>query len=403
MSTTTLRTRDFAPPSSLAGLRQRALMIGGVAGILAIIGAFLSPDQFFRAYVMGFMWILGLALGSLVLLMIGHMSGGNWWMLSRRIWEAASRTLPLVAILYIPILIGIPRLYAWAHADIVKGDHTMEAKALYLNVPFFIVRAVIYFAIWLGLMFLLNRWSAQQDVDPDPNIWRRMKALSGVGLILYAFTITFASVDWIMSMDAHWYSTIYGMLFMDGHMLSALCLAIVCLVVLAKYPPMAELVTPDRLHDLGKLMLAFVMIYAYFSFSQWLIIWMANLPEEIAWYLDRIKGGWQVVALTLVVLHFALPFALLLSRNLKRTSRLVPLSLLLIFIRLVDVYWLVAPNPFPGAEHHQGFTFHWTYIVVPAALMGLWVAFFLWNLAQRSLLVVNEPKLPQLWERSHGH
>ncbi|HWR36132.1 MAG TPA: hypothetical protein VN622_09715 [Clostridia bacterium] len=403
MSTTNVRTGDFAAPAALTALRQRAIVAGVVAGTVAIIGAFITPEQFFRGYLMGFMWCLGLSLGSLVLLMIGHMSGGNWWMLSRRVFEAATRTLPMMTVLFIPVIVGMKSLFVWTHADLVRGDHVLMAKAPYLNLTFFIVRAVIYFAIWNGLAYFLNKWSAQQDADTNPNIWRRMKTISAIGLVLYAFTITLATVDWLMSLDPHWYSTIYGMLFMDGHMLSAISLAIVALVMLARYAPMNEVVLPDHLHDLGKLSLAFVMIYAYFSFSQWLIIWMANLPEEIVWYLDRIKNGWQFVALALIALHFVLPFALLLSRDLKRSAkRLVPLALLLIFMRLVDLYWLVAPNPFPGSEHHQ-FQMHWTYLAAPAALMSFWVAAFLWNLSKRPLLAVNEPQLPRLWERSHGH
>jgi hypothetical protein len=212
-------------------------------------------------------------------------------------------------------------------------------------------------------------------------------------------------VDWVMSLDPHWFSTIYGMLFIAGQGLSSLAFAICILVLLSPFPPMREIVREDRLHDLGKLMLAFTMVWAYFSFSQWLIIWMANLPEEISWYLHRIKNGWQAVALLLIVLQFALPFLLLLSRSLKRDARkLVPVALLIIVMRWVDLYWLVAPNPFPGAgpeDHH--FALHWTYVVVPVALMGLWLALFSWNLSKRPLLVATDPQLPRLWERSHGH
>jgi hypothetical protein len=403
MSTTHTRDSNYAPPSSLGRFRQRWLIVGGIAAIISIIGAFVSPDQFLRGYLMGYMWTLGLALGSLALLMTGHLSGGNWWMLNRRTFEAAVGTLPVWAILFLPILLGMKRLYLWTHADLVHGDHVLMSKAAYLNTPFWIVRAVIYFVLWIGLAWFLRTWSAKQDTDAAPAIWQRMKSVAAPGILIYGLTITFASVDWVMSLDPHWFSTIYGMLFMAGQGLSALAFAICILVLLSPFSPMREIVREDRLHDLGKLMLAFTMVWAYFSFSQWLIIWMANLPEEISWYLHRIKNGWQAVALLLIVLQFALPFLLLLSRSLKRDARkLVPVALLIIVMRLVDLYWLVAPNALPSANAPP-FTLHWTYVAVPLALMGLWLALFSWNLSKRPLLVATDPQLPRLWERSHGH
>jgi len=409
MSTTDLRTRDFAAPASIIALRTRALAVGVIAAIVAAVGAFVSPDQFFRGYLMGYMWTLGLALGCMILLMTGHMTGGQWWLLTRRIFEAGTRTLPLMAILFVPIAIGMftGHLYSWTHAEMVHGDKVLIAKAPYLNETWWLIRAVIWLGIWNLLSYLLNKWSAQQDVDTNPNIWRRLKVVSGIGLVVYAFTITFASVDWVMSLDAHWFSTIYGMLYMIGHLMSGLAFSIIMLTLLARERLFREIVTPSRLHDLGKLLLAFVMVWAYFSFSQFLIIWMANLPDEISWFLDRIKGGWGIVALFLIFAQFALPFTLLLSRDLKRdTSRLVPVALLLIFMRLVDMYWLIVPNPLPAVKHVAGeghFLLHWTHIVAPVALLGIWFAAYLWYLAQRPLLVRQEPMLPKLWEPSHGH
>jgi hypothetical protein len=403
MSTTHTRDTSYAPPSSLAGFRQRWLIVGVVAGLLAILGAFLNLDQFLRGYLMGYMWTLGLALGSMALLMTGHMTGGNWWMLNRRIFEAAVGTIPAWAVLFLPILLGMKRLYSWTNHDLVIHDQVLSAKAGYLNTPFWLLRAVIYFVIWIAFAWILRSWSAKQDNDASPAIWQRLKAVSAPGIVIYGLTITFASVDWVMSLDPHWFSTIYGMLFMAGQGLSALAFGVCILALLSSYSPMREVVREDRLHDLGKLILAFTMVWAYFSFSQWLIIWMANLPEEISWYLHRIKNGWQAIALLLIVLQFALPFLLLLSRSLKRDARkLVPVALLIIVMRLVDLFWLVAPNPFPGAKE-PNFYLHWTYVVVPVALMGLWLALFSWNLSKRPLLVATDPQLPRLWERSHGH
>ncbi len=399
-----ISTRDFAPPTAaLARWRQRALIIGIVAGILSILGAIVSTDEFLRGYLMGFMLCLGFTLGALAWLMTGHLTGGNWWMISRRVFEAAAKTLPLVTVMFLPIGIGMHRLYLWTHPGMVAGDKTLLAKQFYLNTPTWILRAVIYFALWNVIVYLLARWSARQDTDASPGVWRFLKTVSGPGLVLYGFSVNFAATDWVMSLDPHWFSTIYGLIFIAQHGLSTMALTICLVVLLAQFPPLNEVLRPDRLQDLGKLALALTMVWAYFSFSQWLIIWEGNLPDEIFWYLARIKNGWQVPALMLAFLQFGLPFVLLLSRNLKRNARkLVPVALLLLAMRCVEIFWLVAPNPMPGPKHEHIYL-HWTYIVVPLALFGLWFACFAWNLSRRPLLVRNEPQLPRLWESSHAH
>lgn len=404
MSSTTdiMRKNLEAPAALLANLRNKALFVALVAGVATVIGAFVSPEHFFRGYLIGFMWILGLSLGCMAWLMTGHLSGGNWWMLGRRIFEAGVRTLPLVAVLFIPVLLGMNHLYGWMHIDPAK-DHVFAEKTWWLNPTFFIIRAVIYFVVWIGLGFLLTRGSWKQDESADPAIWQRLKAIAGPGILLYGLTITFAAIDWVMSLDAHWYSSIYGMIFIAGQALSVLALTIFMLAELSGYEPMSEVLMADRLHDYGKLMLALVMVWAYFSFSQLLITWMGNLPEEISWYLHRFKNGWGVVSLGIAAFHFALPFVLLLSRDLKRSARsLVPVALFVIFMRVVDIYWLVIPNPTAGVEAPH-FTLHWTYITAPLALGGIWMATFVTYLGKRPLLVRNEPMLPRLWEKSHGH
>lgn len=403
MSTTTdMTTTNLAPPAMLAGLRNRALIIGLIGAILTAIGAFVNFEQFMRGYLFAYLWVLGLSLGSLALLMTGHLTGGNWWMLSRRIFEAAARCLPMLAVLFLPILFGAKSLYAWMSIN-PATDKVLSEKVWWLNHPAWVVRAIIYFVLWIGLEFFLTRLSAKQDEDASPAVWQRMKVISGIGILIWGWSLTFAVVDWGMSLDPHWFSTIYGMLYMAGQGLSAFALAIMILSALQKYPPMDEVVRPDRLHDLGKLMLAMTMVWAYFSFSQWLIIWMGNLPEEIEWYLHRINSGWGWVALALILFQFALPFAMLLSRNLKRSAKkLVPIAALVIIMRVVDIYWYVVPNPLPG-QAPPPFTFNWIFITAPIALGGLWLAAFAAYLSKRPLLVRNEPMLPRLWESSHGH
>ena len=266
---------------------------------------------------------LGITLGCLAIVMIHHLSGGAWGLVIRRLLEAGTRTLPIMALAFLPIAFGVRVLYLWARPDAVASDAVLREKALYLNVPFFLVRAVLYFTIWGTVAYWLNRWSLEQDHSPDPRLARKLQLLSAAGIVLYALTITFASIDWVMSLEPHWFSTIFGILFMGGQALSALSFAIAAAVLLALRPPFSDVLSRAHLHDLGKLLMAFVMLWAYFNFSQFLIIWSANLAEEAPWYVHRLGHGWQAIGLLLVVFHFALPFALLLSRGLKRNPMLL--------------------------------------------------------------------------------
>ena len=387
---------------ALARLQQRSLVVGVLGVAAGLVGLVLSAnaDQFFRSWLIGFLFILSFALGSLALLMLQHLSGGQWGLVSRRIFEAASRTLPLVALAFIPILFGMRPLFLWARAEAVETDRILQMKAPYLNVPFFTVRAVIYFAFWMLCVFLLNKWSAAQDrgetaVTPADSV--RFRRLSAPGLLFLVLTVTFASVDWMMSVDPHWYSTIFGLLTVASQGLSALALTIAVLAVLAPTGALAPVLGPRHFHDLGKLLLAFVMLWAYLSFSQFLIIWSGNLAEEIPWYLQRIRGSWGAIAILLVVGHFALPFALLLSRDLKRHGKLLSrVAMIVIAMRLVDLIWLISPSfgaHGPADEWHTGFSMpiHWMDIVIPLGLAGLWLFLFARQLRSRPLLPVNDP------------
>lgn len=372
---------------------QRWGLVAGFWGLLAgIIGAFLNVDQFLRSWLIGFLFCLGLTMGSLALLMVQYMSGGQWGLVARRVFEAASRNLPFVALLFVPLVIGLPRLYAWARPDVDPHlAHFVHAKALYLNVPFFITRAVLFFALWALASWLLNGWSVGQDrgeVAVHPADTRRFRVVSAPGILIYVVTMTFASVDWIMSLDPSWYSTIFGFILVAGQGLAGLALAIAVLAALSNVEPLATYLNP-RLHflDLGKLLLAFVMLWAYFSFSQLLIIWAGNLPEEIPFFYNRFRGGWQYVSLLILLGHFALPFVLLLSRDLKRHPNLLAkVAIAVLFMRVVDLVWLVEPM-FP----QQGFPIHWMDIALPVGLTGMWMFLFARNLRSRALLPVNDP------------
>ena len=383
-------TPELTDVPALARLQQRALIVGAAGLLAGIVGGVGNIDQFFKSWLIGFLFCLGLALGSLGLLMLQHLSGGKWGLVSRRVFEAATRTLPVVALFFIPILFAMPTLFLWARPEAVRTDHILQMKAPYLNVPFFIVRAVVYFGFWLVCGWLLTKWSAAQDrgetaVTPEDSV--RFRTVSAPGLLFLVLTITFASVDWIMSIDPHWYSTIFGLVMVAGHGLTALAFAIAVLALVAPERTVAAWIAPGQFHDLGKLLLAFVMLWAYLNFSQFLIIWAGNLPEEIPWYLDRIRGGWGVVAILLVVGHFALPFLLLLSRDLKRHGGLLAkIAAFVIVMRLVDLIWLVAPTLERG-----GFPLHWMDLAIPIGLTGVWVFLFARYYRSRAVLPLNDP------------
>jgi hypothetical protein len=385
----------YTAPPVVDRIQQRSLVIGVAGSVLLAIGAIISREQFFRSYLISYMFWLGITLGCLAIVMLQHLSGGAWGIVIRRVLESATRVLPLMALLFLPLVGGMHNLYEWSHG----GESTTHSfKEYYLSVPFFLARAAFYFAVWAVLTYYLNKWSREQDETSDPRLTRRFEALSAPGLILYGLTMTFASIDWVMSLNPEWYSTIYGMLFMSGQALSAMSFAIAMLVLLAGREPMSKVYLPTHFHDLGKLLLAFVMIWAYLSFSQFLIIWSGNLPEEIPFYVRRLESNWRWVGLILIAFHFALPFALLLSRNLKRQARpLSMVAMLIMALRVIDLFWLVAPDAPSGQQF--GIHLSWMDLVAPVGLGGIWLAAFMRQLKKRPLLPIHDPYL----ERALGH
>jgi hypothetical protein len=381
-------------------LQRQAGLVGLVCAGLCVVGYFLYPAQFFRSYLMAYMFWLGVVLGCLAILMVHHLVGGLWGMVIRRGLEASTRLLPLMLLLFVPLLFGISELYPWARPGGLEGHGADQFRRLYLRLPFFWGRAGVYFVVWLLLVFFLNRWSRQQEQTPDPLVirsrQRRLGLLSGVGLALYGLSMTFAAVDWMMSLEPSWFSTIYGFLVMTGQLLVAMAFAIVVTSWLAKEAPFAAVTPPMVFHDLGNLLLAFVLLWAYNAFSQLLIIWSGDLPEENSWYLHRASGGWNWVGVFLLVLHFAVPFCMLLSRQTKRRAQVLTVVAAVVFCtHLVEVFWLVMPAFFPG--HLR---VHWLDIVAPLAIGGLWLAAFLWQLPRRSLLPWHEPRLQEVLQ--HG-
>ncbi|MGA8762914.1 MAG: hypothetical protein WB562_08630 [Candidatus Sulfotelmatobacter sp.] len=392
---------DLAPPPVVSKISQRSLIVGLVFGAIAVWLAVARPDEFYRAYLLGFLCWLGLALGSMAIIMIRHLTGGGWGVVIRRVMGAAMRTLPLLALLFIPVILGIHKLYIWAQPlsnveDKHLRQHLEQITQTYLTVNGFAIRAIIYFAIWNLLSFLLTKWSKEGDSPTGRDNSDRFKAVSGPGLILYAFTISFAAIDWVMSLDPSWISTIFGLIILIGQVLSAMCFAVVVERILVNYKPMSEMLTPDFVHDHGKWMLTFIMVWAYFSFSQWLIIWAGNLPAEITFYLKRLSGGWESIGLFLVVFHFAVPFAMLLSRPFKRNIRkLVWLATWLMLMRYLDLYWIIEPN------FSKTLTLTLADMVVPIAIGGIWLWYFFRNLASLPLLPAYDVSAKEVLEPAH--
>ena len=396
----TAQTVDFnITPELRTEMRQwrtRAAIAGIIGTVLSFIGFFIDHDQFYRSYLWSYIYVVALTVGPLAWLMLQYVTGGAWGLVIRRACEAAARTLPLTALMFLPIVIGINNLYPWAHKKLVEADPLLRHKTPYLNTPFFLIRAVIYFGGWMLLSWWLNRCSAIEDEQGHDVVHGKMGRASAPGLIFWGFSVTFMSIDWILSADPTWFSTIFGLLFMASQGLTAMAFLVTLMVVLSTRRPMSEVLTTRHLHDLGKFLLALVMVWAYFSFSQFLIIWAGNLPEEIPWYLTRLNNGWQGVALLLVFGHFALPFALLLSRDLKRNFKLLRgIAIFILCIRFVDLYWIVMPT-----FRKQSFGLSWMDLTMPLGLLGLWFAYFLTQLEKRPLIPLNAPHLEEVLE--HG-
>ncbi len=378
------------PTAEIARLGRGGMILGAIGLGLAAIGfATVDRSSFMQSYLIAFIFWIGLTLGSMAVLMVQHLTGGKWGLVSRRILEAGTRTLPLMALLFIPIWMNLPTLYKWARPE-AADDEIIQQKVAYLNEGFFTIRAVIFFVVWGALIYFFNKWSREQDerpAQPKGPVDRRFRMLAGPGLVLYVVTITFMSVDWVMSLDPHWYSTIFGVLTLGGQGLSTMAFVIIVLASLVRFAPMQGVADAGTFHDLGKLMFAFVMLWAYFSVSQLLIIWSANLPEEIPFYLERLHGPWYPISVTLLLGQFALPFLLLLSQSLKRNPRTVrTVAIWILAMRVVDITWTIGPV-FRG----EGSGLSWLDFAVVLAMGGLWLGLFFRTLAGRALVPARDP------------
>lgn len=375
----------------------RPFAVGGAAALaLGVMGAFFDPAQFFRAYLIGFILCASLALGSLAVLMLHHLAGGRWGFVLRRFVEAGARTMPLVAVMFVPVYLGRRWIYSWSRPEVWHADARLVHKHAYLNAPFFLARAAIVFGVWIALAWVLTRWSDRQDREPSPELARAIQRLSAPGLILYAATTLFAAVDWIMSVTPMWFSAIFGMLFMVSHGVTAMAFSILALRAIFGRKEVFLEVRPVVFRDLGNLLFMFLMLWAYMSFSQLIIIWSANLPEEIAWYLPRLQTSWKFVSLALLLFYFAVPFSVLLSRRVKeRLPRLAKVAAVVLAMRWLDVVWLIEPSYHPG-----GLWISWMDLLVPAGLVAVWTAAYCSGLLARPLFALHDARVEERVE--HG-
>ena len=416
---------ELNAPLLLGTWRRKAMVVGAIFAVLSIVLAFLAAtvdhdgiDHLLRSYLLGYTICWSFTVGGLALLMVQYVSGGKWGLLIRRPLEAMSRCLPLVFVLFLPIGLFMKKLYLWAkysdvetalHQHLITHEqaHAIAFKHPMLSIPSVWIQTLVCFAIWFVFMFLLNKWGLQRDADLYPNVrfWQvRLENLSGFGILVYSITMTVGAIDWIMSLDPTWYSSIYGLMFLVGQGYAVLALSIITVLKLSAVEPMHTVLRKTEQHDLGKLAFAFVMLNIYLAFSQFLIIWSGNLPEEIPWYLDRIRGGWGVIASLDFVFHWFVPFTLLLSRDLKRNkSRLILVCKIMIFARCWDLFWLIEPN-FADARRNLHFSFGiLEYMTVPVVVICLWMWFYFGQLEKRPLIQTNDPHLVEILETDHAH
>jgi len=365
----------------LSGLSRRSMIVGGLAMAVSLAGLFMAREQFFRSYLTAFFYVVGLGVGSLGILLLHCVVGGNWGVTVRRQLEAGARTVPLIGLFFLPLIFGMKDLYLWARPEVVAHDVILQHKQPYLNVPFLVARTVIFFVIWSLVAMAVTRLSLAQDVGDDNATARKLRRLCGPLIILHVLMVTFSSFDWIMSLEPHWYSTIFGALSLAGQNLATMAFLIAIIVWLGGDRVFDDAHTRQSVYDLGNLLLAFTMFWAYLAFSQLLIIWAGNLPEEIPFFLRRFSGGWGILGLGIIILHFAVPFLMLINRYVKRNPRsLQRVALLIIVMRLVEIFFSVAP----AHEDIRPFTVHWLDLAVPIGLTGLWLAAFLNELKGRT-------------------
>lgn len=389
--TESVLTRDFTLDEQhpVRAFGRKALQVGAGAAALGAAWAIFDPVQAARSWLVAFLFWLAVPLGSLGILSIHHVAGGRWGAVIRRPLEAAVAGLPLMALFFLPVAAATPWLFEWADPAHVAHDPILQAKAPYLNLPFFYLRSGLYFAIWCALGAGLLRASRREDADgrttagPDAS---RLEYLGRASILLYGLTMSFAAVDWVMSLEPHWFSMVFGLLLIAGQAVAAFSFTIPITMWLDRLGDLGSFLGSRQRRDLGTFLFGFVMVWAYLVLSQLLIIWSANNPEEIPWYLVRSTGGWWWLGAALFLFHFILPFIILLGRDAKNNAVLLSrLAIFLLACRFAEILWLVLP-----AWHPTGFTFHPLDVVMPTALGGMLLWWICRHLASRPVIAVND-------------
>jgi hypothetical protein len=380
-------------------VQKSALFVGVAALAVSVIGLFGNAAHFWQSYLFAFIFWAGLTLGCLGIFFLHNVVGGNWGVAIRRLVEAGLKTLPLIVLLAIPIFFALGTLYKWTDAGYRAEHFAVGHKAAYLNPTWFIIRTLLYFLIWIGSGYRILAMANEHDRTGDRALFKRIKARSAPALLVFVVTTTLAFIDWIMSLEPDWYSTIYGWMYTVGQVLLTFSFLVAVLVLLSKREPFVSFLTKQHYHDIGNLMLAFTMLWAYMSFAQFLIIWAENLPDEIPWYVRRFSGGWGYIAWTIAIFHFFVPFFLLLLRFVKKNpTRLRTLAIWIIIMKMLDVFWIVEP-----AFRQRGLEVYWTDLVTLIGVGGVWLAVFIWNLKSRPLLASHDPRDTYSLLKAHGH
>lgn len=387
-------TRSSSTPD-FTRFQNLALLVGGIAVVAALLVTLFGGRGFFHSYLYAYLFWLGMSLGCLVLLFVQHLAGGSWGALIRRPLEAGAAVLPVLAVLFVPLLFGLGSLYEWTHPEFLETHALVAAKSEYLNVPFFIARAVLYFAIWIGGALFFLRLSNRQDreLENSGSIGYRMKSVSAAWIIIYVLTMTFAGIDWAMSLTPEWFSGIYSVILMIGQAISAISFIIIAVVLIASVSPAVnELLTAKRLQDLGNFLMAFTLFWAYVNFSQLIIIWSNNTVETNNWYVVRLNTDWVYLSSFLLAFGFFAPFAILFSRWVKRKRvALVTVAVWSLVVRLLDLFWILVPT-----YGREGGPLLLLDLLLLVGLGGLWLGVFARSLASRPILPLHDPRLAPL-------